>query len=371
MGGKSSTHGGLAITFENSSCFTGQEVFGAVHISVTAPTTQGTLYLRFKGIEETQWTTTKRTRIAGKTVTTMTDHGGKLKICNVSYPIYNFDHGLDIGGYTLPFCFRLPDNIPSSLSYSEGRTLASIEYKFHAKFVGISGEIIKGKEIIHMRQAVYTLQKDLAQKKTAVLRTWCCINKGTCEVDVSYPQDTYSPSEKGKFYAIVDNSLSKLSITSATCKFGYSLRLREDGASTNLIRNTLITKTIPLSIPPGTCGKSNPVEFTIDFDEAREVLARMLTTKGNLIECVYTTDIEAQTDGFCMCCGDYANVISPLNIIPNLSCVLQPPPKPQNWSPTMLDSVSLAFDTRYDVPLVLKPRPISALSGLNNLANFL
>lgn len=364
MGGASSTHGGLAISFENSSCFAGQVVSGAVHISVTAPTNQGTLYLRFKGSEKTAWTTTTRTKVLGKYVTTVNYHSGRHKICNVSYPIYQFDHGLEPGGYSLPFCFRLPENIPSSLSFSEGSTGAHIFYKFHAKFVGISGEVIKGKEIIHMRQAVYALQRDLAQKKNAVLKTWCCVNKGSCEVDVSYPQDTFNPLQHATFYAIVDNSLSKLSITSVTCNFGFTLRLREDGSQTFLVKRTVISKTIPLSIPPGTCGKSNPIEFTLHFDDVRAVLENMFTTRGHLIECIYTTEIEARTDGSCMCCGDYANIISPINIIPSLTYVAPPPPRPQDWSPTILDSVTLAYDTKYDVPLVGKPKSLNVIPSL-------
>ena len=48
------THnGGIGIKLETPSCFSGEEVIGMVYISLKAPMAPATLYLIFKGKEET------------------------------------------------------------------------------------------------------------------------------------------------------------------------------------------------------------------------------------------------------------------------------------------------------------------------------
>ena len=358
MGGNSSTHGGIAFSFENSTCIAGEIITGVLNVSVTKSSGPGTLYLRFKGIEKTNWVTrTKRGKDYHNTY-----HTGRHKICNVSYPIYNFDHGLAEGGYSLPFSFRLPEHIPSTFSYQPGSSLfetgptsAVIKYKFFGKFVGLSNELIKGKQEVTVRHLSYSFEKSVEQKVKANFKTWCCVQKGSCELSVSYPQDSYNPSQNAKFYAIVDNSQSKLSIVQVVCRFGYTMRLRDNQNRTHLVKKNLIEKRLSLTMKAGQQEKSQQVEFDIDFREVQETLRHMFTTKNNLIECIYTNDIEAETDGCCMCCGDYAKIVSPINIIPNILAEHVAPQIPQGWAPQMLNSVELHYDMRNDVPLTDRP----------------
>ena len=358
MGGNSSTHGGIAFSFENSTCIAGDVITGVMNLSVTKSSGPGTLYLRFKGIEKTYWVTRSG---SGKNSTT-TSHRGRHKICNVSYPIYNFDHGLAEGGYCLPFSFRLPDHIPSSFNYqnessffSSTPTSAVIKYKFFGKFIGLSNELIKGKQQVTVRHLSYSFEKSLEQKVKANFKTWCCVQKGSCELSVSYPQDSYNPTQNAKFHAIVDNSQSKLSILQMVCRFGYTMRLKDDYNRTFVVKKNLIEKRMSYTMNAGQQEKSQQIEFDIDLREVQETLRHMFTTKNNLIECIYTNDIEAVPDGCCMCCGDYAKIISPINIVPNIVAEHVVPQVPAGWAPQMLNSVELHYDARNDVPLTNRP----------------
>ena len=66
-------------------------------------------------------------------------------------------------------------------------------------------------------------------------------------------------------------------------------------------------------------------------------------------------EIEAETDGSCMSCGDYAKIISPINIIPNIIAEEVGLQAPQEWAPQMLNMVELHYDMSNDVPLTQKP----------------
>ena len=272
MGGKSSTHGGIAFSFENSICIAGEVITGVLNVSVTKSSGPGTLYLRFKGIEKTNWVS--RTKTGRNTVTTT--HNGRHKICNVSYPIYNFDHGLAEGGYSLPFSFRLPEHIPSSFDYHKEFSLfggdaitAVIKYKFFGKFVGLSNEVIKGKQQVTVRRLSYTFEKSVEQKVRAYFKTWCCLNKGSCELSVSYPQDSYNPTQNAKFFAIVDNSQSKIPILQVVCRFGYTMRLKDDHNYAHVVKKNLIEKRLILNMNAGQQEKSQQIEFDIDLNEVQ------------------------------------------------------------------------------------------------------
>jgi Arrestin (or S-antigen), N-terminal domain len=161
MGGSSTKYnrsGGIGIQLQNSSYFDGDDVSGLIHIYVTAPITQSTVYIIFKGKEVTHWeeTRTYTENINGRTETrTIVEHfHGKNRICNFNFPIYKFEYGLAPGGYSLPFTFRLPPKIPGTFHYINGSTRAIIEYKFHVKVVSLNKDNLKGKLPMNIRQRV-------------------------------------------------------------------------------------------------------------------------------------------------------------------------------------------------------------------------
>ena len=264
------------------------------------------------------------------------------------YPLQSFTEDLEVGGYTIPFSFTLPEHIPSSFHYKFLDTQASIKYKFQAEFKGQSGEVIKGSQIIQIRQSSYSYQTDLTEKKIASLKTWCCYEKGKSEINVSYPQDTYSPSQNAIFHVSTDNSQSQLAINEIECEFICTLRIKGSESDSYVVSNILMKKSEKIRIEAGTDEQLKPVDFCLNFEEIEDKLENMYTTKGKLIECVYRNKVSAVPDGYFMCCGDYASVCSVIHIVPSHVIKTELPKPPPGWDPKVLDTVELKYDTNFE-----------------------
>ena len=138
MGGanaKYNHNGGIFIQLENSAYFGGQEVAGMIHMNIISPMAPSTLYLIFKGKEQTHWeesrTISEQDVNGNSTSRTVVDYyTGKSRIVNFQYPIYRWDYPLPSGGYSLPFRFILPSNVPGSFHY-HGRHRLQVPRKAH------------------------------------------------------------------------------------------------------------------------------------------------------------------------------------------------------------------------------------------------
>lgn len=356
MGAKN-THGGIVVQLENSSYQTGQEVTGVIHISVKNNLSPSTLYLCFVGKERTHWTETRtvsETDSSGNSTSrTETDHyNGKLYVCKFAYPVLSWNSGLYQGGYSIPFSFRLPQNIPGSFSYHMGSTDASISYKIHIKLSGVSGEKIAGKTEIHIHQGFDpNFSAQISQNVNARLKTWCCVDQGYCKLNVAYPQNSYHPSQVAVCMAEVDNSESQLSVTRIMVRFFYSIRLKTNNNRTHFVSDSLIRTSVPVRIAAGAnLLNASAVEIKLDLPSVRHILQSMYTTRGKLIECLYTNEVEAEMEGSCMCCGTLPKIQSYMNIVPNLVMPqASAPSAPPDWHPQMLQSISLQYDPQYEV----------------------
>jgi hypothetical protein len=175
---------------------------------------------------------------------------------------------------------------------------------------------------------------------------------------VDYPQDTYCPSESATFHVITNNSESFLPITAIKCDFSYNLRIKGNYGDSYLVGENLITQKEIVNIPAGSSEMLKPVEFCLKFDQVREKLEKMFSTKGTLIECFYWNKIEAEVDGNCMCCGEYPMVKSAINIVPSVRILETLPQKPNGWDPKMMDVVHLEFNEKFDVPYEKKDQDL-------------
>lgn len=356
-GSKYNQHGGIVIQLESSTCFGGTEITGMVHMSVQTPISPSTLYLIFKGKEKTHWevTRTEKHNIGGQKIShTVTDYyDGKEKICNYHYPIYKWDYDMPVGGYSLPFTFLLPNNVPGSFHYASNTTLASIQYKFHAKLIGINGEKLKGRAVIQVKQASFGYNTNIQASKHANMKTWCCYDKGICKVSTVFPQDTYNPTETVNCIAEIDNSASKLDVLSVSCGLVSSIRLKCSGTHTHFVKQTIVSQTIPNVIKAGTSPLINSnVEMSLNLASRINELSEMHSTTGKLIECMYTLEVSANTEGSCMCCGDTPKVETIAKIIPNSLIEPSAPVAPPNWNPSVLQPVRLEYDQKYEVEKV-------------------
>lgn len=347
--GSGNSHGDLAIQLECGSYFSGQEITGMIHISIKSALDSSTLYLRFCGKEKTAWTETRTettTDAEGKsTSTTVTDYyGGKSKICNFSKAIYVWHNMLLPGQYSLPFSFTIPDNIPSSFHYNRGSTQAHISYSVRGLIQSMSNSRIKGKTQVFIKQAVGMFNLNLKLEKFARMRSWC-FGKGNCAIKVEYPQDTYNPSQIANFYVDVDNSESKVDVTGINCILYFTLRMKDNHYGSTFIKEEVIRETVRLNIPSGTrVHQDSGIAISLNLPTKLHTLNEMFTTKGKLIECIYTNVVSAVMDAYCMCCGDNPSIETFMNIVPNI--ILQPsaPVAPPGWSPEILSSVAIQYE---------------------------
>jgi Arrestin (or S-antigen), N-terminal domain len=356
MGGSSTKYnrsGGIGIQLQNSSYFDGDDVSGFIHINVAIPIAQSTVYIIFKGKEVTRWEETKTIteNVNGKSETrTIVEHfHGKNRICNFNFPIYKFEYGLAPGGYSLPFTFRLPPNIPGTFYYADGTTKAIIEYKFHVKLLSATNDNLKGKLPMSIRQRVINYETNVALNKVARMSTWCCIDKGTCKIDVIHSQDTYNPTQVANLSVAVDNTDSKLRVRTITNHLYYSLRIKDKHGRNKFIKNNLISLNVPIGIAPGgVMNGTNAAQLRIDLPSRMNTLNNMYSTKGQLIDCMYTIETEADMDGSCMCCGEYPKVSAIMNIVPVGVIVPIMPQAPPGWNPQTLEAINLQYDPRYE-----------------------
>ena len=234
--------------------------------------------------------------------------------------------------------------------YQLGSTKAEIKYKFHAKLISQRNEKLKGRTFINVRQQAFNYNMNVNIEKSAKLSSWCCKNKGYCKIHVSYPQDTYNPSQVADISAVVDNSNSLLSVTGISYRFFYSLRLKCSGKETHFSSRTLLSGDIPKRIPAGeSLLNQSGIEIKLNLPSKINELANMYSTKGQLIDCMYTNEVSATMDGSCMCCGDNPSVQSIMTIVPNVIMPPSAPEAPSDWNPVMLEPVSLHYDSRYEV----------------------
>ena len=358
MGGSSSKYnqnGGIAIQLENSFCLSGQQVSGTIHISITSPMAPSTLFLHFKGKEETNWSETT-------TVTVKTRHnhrrrrditrnfGGKATVCNYQNPIFVFDRQLEIGGYSIPFTFLLPNDIPGTFLCEKYDMKAEVSYKFHAKLISKNDEKLKGRALVNVRQQAVNYVADVNVEKSAKLKTWCYKKQGECKIQASYARDTYTPSQVADISVVVDNSSSLLDVTGISYQFYYTLLLRSSRVATNYSTGTLFTGFIPKRITPGdSLLNKSSVEIKLNFPSKIKPSHTMYSIKGKLIECMYTSRVTAEMDGSCMCCGDSPSLKTIISIVPNLIMAPSAPEAPPDWNPVVLDPISLNYDPAFEI----------------------
>ncbi|OMJ78471.1 hypothetical protein SteCoe_21713 [Stentor coeruleus] len=354
MGGKHS-HGSIVIQLESQYSRGNEEITGIIHISLKKPMPPSTLYLVFKGKEETHWIesqTESWTDSDGNTQSrTVTDYyDGKHHICNYSQAIYIWNKGLYPGGYSIPFSFFIPSGLIGSFYYENLGTIGFIEYKMHGKLKSANGDKVTGKSPIQIILESHFVNTGLSVNKVALMKTWCCAKKGACRINAAFPQDSYNPSQIATVIVEVDNTLSLLNVKSISCKLIYSIRLICSTGRANFSKKCIIEEYVPRYIEAGQSLINNSaIEIKLNLLQHSDLLQRMYTTRSHLIECIYTLVIEASMEGSCICCGDKPCVESAMNIVPNV-IQIQPsvPDAPQNWNPQVYQSAHVKYDSVYE-----------------------
>ena len=165
-----------------------------------------------------------------------------------------------------------------------------------------------------------------------------------------FPQDTYNPTQIATVTADVDNSQSKLDVKGITARLSYSVRLKSSGGHTHFFKDNVVSQHIAMNIRTGK-PLLNPssAEIQLNLPSRMELLSNMHSISGSLIECMYSVDVRPDMDGTCMCCGESPSVQSIIKIIPNTVIAPSAPVEPPDWNPSMLEPVTLQYDTQYEV----------------------
>ena len=354
----SNNYGTLVVQLENWFSYSGQQVKGLIHILVPAPLDPCTLFLRFKGKEKTSWSVTTSSTTTdsegnSKTEYTTTNYSGKHKIFDLSRPIFSWSDGLQAGSYSLPFSFVLPNNIPGSFHYNVSDE-ADIIYKFQGIVVSSLYKKIKGKTPIFIKQYIQNFNTNLQASRSVRMTSCCCIDKGICSLNVSYPQDTYSPSQVASFFVEVNNSDCKLNVLSITSRLMCNLSFKDNYNERYIGKYEVLRNTIDVRISPGEALLNNSgVAINLNLPSVKN-LNNMCTTYGRLIQCTYTNEIFANVDGSCLSIYDLPSIHSTMYIVPNQISKPPMPVAPEGWNPVVLERVNLSFD---DSPQIRSDSP--------------
>ncbi|OMJ82324.1 hypothetical protein SteCoe_16983 [Stentor coeruleus] len=318
---------------------------GVIHISLTSPIPPCYLEFQFKGKEYTYWI---ERRTNGKTTRTYR-YVGNTQVCKVRYNMMKWDFPLNSGGYSIPFTFQTPTGIPGSFYYTLGSTQAMIYYSVYGKLIS-NTEKLKGKTRVNINQNPSSYKTNINITKNAKLSTWCCSPKGILTMQVHWPQDTYSPSQLIECLLEIDNSQCKLPVTSVTAKLYYNLRILCNEGMHHFSSEVLLNANFDRQVQPGEKAMGqNSIRMQLDISSMRNKISNLHTTHGKLIECAFLIEVKAQTNGSCMCCGDSSSITSNFVIVPDNISPLAQVVIPTGWSPQIYNTVSMVYDSRYEV----------------------
>ncbi|CAG9317999.1 unnamed protein product [Blepharisma stoltei] len=365
----STIRGGLHISTDKSSYVGGEFVSGNIFLQIDDPIPNSQVILGFKGKEYTHWSTNKG---SGKH-RHLRFYEGKHCISNFKYQIYALDASQSVQSYTIPFSFKLPDNLPGSFSITASSgTSAFIRYEMRAKLIPVSGKaFFKNKREIEIKQVAESINQNIECEKTAQISTWCCVSKGALSIKARFAKDFYTPDEIATAIVDVNNSLSKLKVKKIRTVLTRKVRLTgKESALTSLIDLNLTSYThyhllsdnivesfTECLIPEGVDGSSETdpllqeraLNISLDLSKSRDKIVGHFTTKGKIVECSYSLAVEAEMDGTCMCCGDSTFVSTPVMIYPAEYAPAPLPSPPENWNPELVGHVNLAWDAKYEV----------------------
>ncbi|CAG9318000.1 unnamed protein product [Blepharisma stoltei] len=366
----STIKGGLIISADKTSYIGGEIVTGNIFIQIQEAIPPSKIILGFKGKESTKWS---ERRGSGKNKH-WRNYEGDHHISNFKFQIYALDASQPMRSFTIPFSFKLPDHLPGSFNYSHDRASAFIRYEMRAKLAPMSGKaFLKNKCPIEIKQVAESIHQNIVCEKTAQISTWCCCSKGKIGIKARIAKDYYTPDEIAIVLADINNSLSQLKVKRVKASLIRQVRLNGKETGFSAVMNLNLTNTghthfysetvmqafsetgIPEGIKSDGSSEKDPLlqgkllQIALDLTQARDKIIGHFTTKGTIVECGYSLNIEAEMDGSCMCCGDSPSVFSPVMIYPAEYAPAPLPTPPANWNPELIGQVNLAWDQRYEV----------------------
>lgn len=255
MGNTPSTYitqyGGLMIAFEKSYYYPGEVVKGNIYLQLSSDFPAQGVQLNIQTVEHTQFYVTeyyyvstyrnghhRRERRSRRVL-----RQGNAILFATACPIFHCNDGILRGGqYVFPFSFVLPNNLPGSFEYYDSSTSAYVKYEITSTILSLNrGNDLVRSAILVVRQPSQHFQYPTKLSDTRNITTWCCINKGTATLNISYPKNHYTKDETMEVSTELVNSRCKLNAKCIKIQLWQRITLRESYGRTTYL-NRLVSE---------------------------------------------------------------------------------------------------------------------------------
>ena len=313
---------GVFINLQKMHFYPGEVVQGDIHLAIQEPLPPVSLHLKFSGIEYTYWCILDGD--SGTRVYTQTLHIAEFNTLVCDWP-----EGLEEVSLTIPFNFKLPEDLPGSFEY-HGPT-GQIKYTVVANL--IDNELRECSQIlpIVVKQVINPdeFRINVVEEVDALMTSVCCVSRGNCLIRGSIPKNTYFINETIQIHAEVDNSLSKIPIKFVEASLTMKLHVKAKRNKRMGVHSLTHTQGHGLE-------KGSPVtafDLTLDLNNAGITDLR-LGCRGSIVNSNYCVRIRGDVKVCCMCCGKLPVLNIPIILLPINNAQPPPvPPVPSNWDP--------------------------------------
>ena len=327
------------IQLEKSVFTPGETVKGSMMIDCVQP---GEAVLNVTGVEETRFlsvTTTRQIFKEAKSVSQIAQ-----------------------GQYKIPFSFKLPTNIPSSIEIKyNSKTRAHVEYALYATIPGIEPK----KANIWVKSKLQSKRDSMPVYTTELPMTGCCCSKkGNTSIKMALDKNIYVNGEELILKSTVSNNTS-LTI-SVKIYVSLVIQLSRNTYSIGRSKRLLQVDESPTFPPFQTVSRENRIPVKIDDRWTS-------CPDGESIKVWYDVYLEIENDACCFCQSQETKNVSITFLIDtevqNGVEVFQAPIT--NWSPQVLSEVSLnlsAYPFTLKGPEAAQIQENQVLQGSNGLA---
>jgi len=291
----------ITIQLDSRFVSVGNPLSGNVHCELSSPLDAGVLDLELTGTEMCEWRDILPTKepIRQKGTRRVAQH--VVSLCTLDGEEYS------PGSYSFPFEFPVPETFPASFFIKQPPcTEAEVWYSVVA-YLKCDDWVVKSEPeylTVGSRPAVI---KSLEESVSASMLTWCFFSQGEAHLTVHIDKNAYKPGEIMQISLEIDNSESKLDITSVSATLSRRIRLRSNTGRSTISSQTISSCSSDHSVCAGESSSQKLLQLPVKLTFPG--IKKAPTVKGMNIECVYFLTVSAETGGAFMCCGGLPEVV--------------------------------------------------------------
>lgn len=320
--GNGNLKGGMHIHLEKFNFSPGDEVLGVVYLYLRESSPPGNLCLIFQGTEQTRWKQSNRKYFRNHAV------------CEYRFVLKNFNESITHNGVKVPFCFKLPYELPGSFVYGGLEETAQVVYNLTAEFQNQNSGFLSNSTGVCILE---NSQPFLVTEATASIQGLCCFSKGSVSFNLTTDKDYYTPEDLVTVKAHIDNSKCKSSITRTNLRLHRNLVFRDRSGNPKFETQCLLE-----NCAEGVKAKQQgTVEIDLEIRAIKEIFAEMYSTEGHLVQCKYFVEVILELEGSAFSSPQFPTLekIIPIHPVPSQKKPL--PSKPSDWNPLEVPKVLL------------------------------